>query len=67
VAEDTNTGGGGSGGAGMAFIIGALVVVVAIIAYFVFTGGVTQKKSVDVNVSVPRPEAPVSAPAKPAG
>jgi len=56
VAEETNTGGGS--GTGMAFILGALVVVVAVIAYFVFTGGVTQKKKVDINVSAPRVEAP---------
>jgi hypothetical protein len=42
----------------MAFIVGALVVVVAVIAYFVFAGGVTQKKKVDINVSAPQVEAP---------
>jgi predicted metalloprotease len=57
VAEETHTSSGG-GGTGMAFIIGALVVVVAVIAYFVFTGGVTQKKKVDINVSAPQVEAP---------
>jgi len=57
VAEETHTSGGG-GGTGMAFIIGALVVVVAVIAYFVFAGGVTQKKRVDINVSAPQVEAP---------
>ena len=56
MAEETNTSGGG--GAGMAFIIGALVVVVAVIAYFVFTGGVTQKKNVDITVSAPQLDAP---------
>lgn len=65
MAEETNTGGGG--GAGMAFIIGALVVVVAVIAYFVFTGGMTQKKSVDINVSAPQLDAPKVPDAKPAG
>ena len=66
MAEETNTGGGG--GTGMAFIIGALVVIVAVIAYFVFTGGVTQKKSVDVNVSAPQLDAPkVPDAPKPAG
>ena len=57
MAEETHTSGGG-GGTGMAFIIGALVVVVAVIAYFVFTGGMTQKKTVDINVSAPNVEAP---------
>lgn len=42
----------------MAFIIGALAVVVAVIAYLVFAGGVTQKKSVDINVSARQVEAP---------
>ena len=65
MAEETNTGGGGN--AGMAFIVGALVVVVAVIAYFVFTGGMTQKK-VDINVSAPQLEAPkVPDAPKPAG
>jgi hypothetical protein len=67
VAEETHTNSGG-GGTGMAFIIGALVVVVAVIAYFVFTGGVTQKKTVDVNVSAPQLDAPkVPDAPKPAG
>lgn len=56
MAEETHTSGGG--GTGMAFIVGALVVVVAVIAYFVFTGGMTQKKTVDINVSAPKVEAP---------
>ena len=65
VAEG-NTSGGGN--AGMAFIIGALVVVVAVIAFFVFTGGVTQKKSVDIKVSAPQLDAPKIPDApKPAG
>jgi hypothetical protein len=52
----------------MAFIVGALVVVVAVIAFFVFTGGLTQKKSVDVKVSAPQLEAPkVPDAPKPAG
>ncbi|WP_165185892.1 hypothetical protein [Caulobacter soli] len=66
MAEQTNTGGGG--GAGMAFIVGALVVIVAVIAYFVFTGGMTQKKSVDIKVSAPQLDAPkVPDAPKPAG
>jgi len=42
----------------MAFIVGALVVVVAVIAFFVFSGGMTQKKKVDISVSAPQLEAP---------
>ena len=56
MAEESNTGGGGN--TGLAFIIGALLVVVAVIAYFVFTGGMTQKKKVDINVSAPQLDAP---------
>ena len=56
-----NTSGGGN--AGMAFIVGAVVVVLAIVAYFVFAGGgLNQTKKVDVNVKLPE----VSAPAVPA-
>lgn len=56
-----NTSGGGN--AGMAFIVGAVVVVLAIIAYFVFVrGGVSETKQVDVDVNLPE----VSAPAVPA-
>lgn len=67
MAEETHTNSGG-GGSGMAFIVGALVVVVAVIAYFVFTGGMTQKKKVDINVSAPQVEAPkVPDAPKPAG
>jgi L-serine deaminase len=54
VAEGSSTGGGN---AGLAFILGALVVVVAVIAFFVFSGGMTHKK-IDVTVSAPQIEAP---------
>lgn len=61
MAENTNSGGGN---AGMAFIIGGLVVVVAIIAWFIFArGGAPETKNVDVNVDLPE----VSAPAVPGG
>ena len=52
--------GSGGGGAGMGVIVGALVVVVAIIGVMMFTGGnFGGAKHVDVNVHAP----PVSAPA----
>jgi ABC-type transporter Mla subunit MlaD len=55
-----NTGGGGN--TGMAFIVGAIVVVLAVVAYFVFArGGAPETKKVDVNVDLPE----VSAPAVP--
>ena len=62
MAEHTNSSGGGN--SGLAFTAGGLVVVVAVIAIFLFTrgglpGGETKKVDVDINV----PE--VSAPAAP--
>jgi len=60
MAEGTNNGGGN---AGLAFIVGGLLVVVAVIAWFMFGrgGGVDQTRDVDVDVSLPE----VSAPAVP--
>ena len=57
-----NTGGGGGGNTGLAFIVGAIVVVLAVIAYFVFArGGAPETKQIDVDVDVPE----ISAPAVP--
>ena len=57
-----NNGGGNSGGSstGMAFIVGGLLVLVAIIAYFVFVRGGMEptKKDIDVDVNLPKIEAP---------
>ena len=53
---------GSGGGAGMGVIVGALVVVVAIIGVMVFGGNLTSTKNVDVNVHAPAMSAP-SAPA----
>ena len=57
MAENTNSGGGNTG---LAFIVGGLVVVLAIVAYFVFVqGGVgSDTKQVDVDVNLPSVEAP---------
>lgn len=57
-------GNGGGGNAGLAFIVGGLLVVVAVIAFFVFTRGQAPEApaipdQVDVNVNLP------SAPAAP--
>lgn len=64
MADNINNNGGG-GNAGMAFIVGAIVVVLAIVAYFLFArGGMSpETKNVDVNVDLPE----VSAPAAPGG
>lgn len=59
MAENSNSGGGN---AGLAFIVGAVVVVLAIVAYFVFArGGATENKDISVDVNLPE----VSAPALP--
>ncbi|NBB52988.1 hypothetical protein GVN24_32425 [Rhizobium sp. CRIBSB] len=57
----------GSGNTGLAFIIGAVVVVLAIVAWFVFSGGVEpQTRQIDVDVTLPE-VAPPRLPAPPAG
>ena len=48
----------------LAFLVGGLVVVVAVIAYFMYTGGQAPTKQLDVNIKAP--SAP-SAPAAPSG
>ena len=56
MAENTNSGGGNTG---LAFIVGAIVVVLAIVAYFVFTGGAQpETKEINVDVDLPKVEAP---------
>ena len=55
MTEQTGRGGGNSG---LAFIVGALVVIVAVIAFVVYSGGFSQKKSIDVNVSASVPQLP---------
>ena len=62
MAEGTNNSSGG-GKAGLAFIVGGLVVVLAIVAYFVFVRGGVAPEAKEVNVDVNLPE--VSAPAVP--
>ena len=61
MAEDNtgNTSGGG-GNAGLAFIVGGILVVVVIIAFFVFgRGGMSDTtKDIDVDVNLPKVEAP---------
>jgi hypothetical protein len=52
--------GGGGGGAGLGVIVGALVVVIAIIGVVTFSNGFHTSKTVDVNIHAP------AAPAVPA-
>ena len=61
--NNTGSGSGGGGNAGLAFIVGGIVVVLAIVAYFVFARGGMAPESKDINVDVNLPE--VSAPAVP--
>jgi hypothetical protein len=63
MADNINNTGGGSGNTGIAFIVGAIVVVLALVAWFVFArgGGAPETKNVDVDVNLPE----VSAPAVP--
>lgn len=56
---------GGGGGAGMAFILGAVVVVLALIGWFVFARGGAAPEAQQIDVDVKLPE--VSAPAAPGG
>lgn len=50
---------GSGGNSGLAFVVGGLVVVVLVIgAFLLFGGGLTQKKTVDVNIKAPNIEAP---------
>jgi ABC-type transporter Mla subunit MlaD len=63
MAEQSNSSGGGN--TGLAFIVGAVVVVLAIVAYFVFARGGMGGETKEVNVDVDLPQ--VSAPAVPGG
>ena len=55
MAENTNSGGGN---AGLAFIVGGVVVVLAIVAWFVFAGGALTPGTKDVNLDVNLPDLP---------
>ena len=63
MADNINNTGSGGGNSGLAFIVGGIVVVLAIVAYFVFVrgGAAPETKNVDVDVNLPE----VSAPAVP--
>lgn len=62
MADNINNTGSGGGNAGLAFIVGGIVVVLAVVAYFVFArGGATESKDINVDVNLPE----VSAPAVP--
>ncbi|PZR34559.1 hypothetical protein [Caulobacter segnis] len=63
MAEQTSSGGGNSG---LAFIVGGLVVIVAVLAFFMWSGGIGHKKQVDVNISASAPKLP-DAPKAPGG
>lgn len=54
MAEETR----GGGNSGLAFIVGGLVVLVAVLAFFMFNGGFSHRKQVDVNISASAPKLP---------
>lgn len=60
-----NNNSGGGGNTGLAFIVGGIVVVLALVAYFVFARGgmAPETKDIDVDINVPE----MSAPAAPGG
>lgn len=56
----------GGSGAGIAFIVGGLLVAVAVIAWFVFGRGMApETKDVNVDVNLPSVEAPKLPPVEP--
>lgn len=63
MTDNNTSNNSGGGNAGLAFIVGGIVVVLAIVAYFVFARGGMAPGTKDVNVDVNLPE--VSAPAVP--
>ncbi|TAJ65032.1 hypothetical protein [Brevundimonas sp.] len=63
MTDNNTSNNSGGGNAGLAFIVGGIVVVLAIVAYFVFARGGMAPETKDVNVDVNLPE--VSAPAVP--
>jgi len=59
--ENINTGGGGN--TGLALLVGALVVAVLVIAFFLFGGGFNAPGSgddVDINIQPPQTESPAT-------
>jgi len=56
MAGNTNSSGGGN--AGLAFIVGGIVVVLAIVAWFVFAGAALTPETRDVHVDVNLPDLP---------
>ncbi|MCC7266537.1 MAG: hypothetical protein IT546_04255 [Caulobacteraceae bacterium] len=66
----SETGGGNSATPWLAFLVGGLIVIVAVIGYFMYTGGQSPKPSVpetvNVDISAPKtpelPNAPAPAP-----
>lgn len=57
MAEQTRSGGGAA--PWLAFLVGALLVIVAVIGYMVWTGPAATPKPVDITITAPQlPEAP---------
>lgn len=63
MAENTNRSGGGN--AALGFILGGVVVVLAIVAYFVFARAPSETRKVDIDVNVPEMQTPTLPPVEP--
>lgn len=57
---DSSNNSGGGGNAGLAFIVGGIVVVLAVVAWFVFarSGAAPEGRDINVDVNLPRPQLP---------
>lgn len=60
-----NTGSGRGVNAGIAFMVGALLVVLALVTVLVIERGLTERKPVDLKVDLPKMEAPKLPPVEP--
>jgi len=70
MVENSNNSGSGNGGGsntGLAFIVGGVVVLLALVAWFVLAGGITAPgtRDVDVDISLPEMTAPTLPPVEP--
>jgi hypothetical protein len=60
MADQIQTGGNGGGHGGLYFIVGALVVVVGIGAYFVFGGNLGGSGKPDADIKIETPKTPAA-------
>ena len=60
MAEVNNNTSGGGGGSGVYFVVGALVVAVLVIGFFVFGGDLGGSKDVNIRIDPPKAEVPAA-------